>query len=81
MTLEAHAKWLRKAAQELRTAGHAGWGNTCEAAADAIESALAPRVVTDEDVAIACGAYLNVPAGHMPDEMRAALEAFVESRK
>ncbi len=31
--------------------------------------------VTDEMVALACGAYLNAPPGHMPDEMRAALEA------
>lgn len=41
MTLKSHAKWLRKAAKEIRDKGHAGWGNTCEQAADAIDAHLA----------------------------------------
>lgn len=39
------------------------------------ERESAKAAVTDEMVAVACGAYLNAPPGHMPDEMRAALEA------
>lgn len=39
--LRPHAKWLRQCAEEIRAEGHAGWGNTCEQAADAIERALA----------------------------------------
>ncbi len=38
--LGAHVKWLRQAAEEIRAAGHAGWGNTCAQAADAIEKVL-----------------------------------------
>jgi hypothetical protein len=41
MTLAAHAKWLRKAAAEIRDENHAGWGNTCEQAADAIDAHIA----------------------------------------
>jgi hypothetical protein len=41
MTLAAHAKWLRKAAAEIRAENHAGWGNTCEQAADAIDTHIA----------------------------------------
>ena len=33
----SHAKWLRQAAEEIRAEGHAGWGNTCEQAAEAYE--------------------------------------------
>lgn len=39
--LRPHAKWLRMAADEIRAANHAGWGNTCEQAADAIDAAMA----------------------------------------
>ena len=50
-----------------------------------IESALAPRVVTDEDVELACKAWLANPyfgpTDNMRVSMRAALEAFVENRK
>ena len=27
-------KWLMQAAEEIRKEGHAGWGNTCEQAAE-----------------------------------------------
>ena len=33
----SEAKWLRKAAEEIRAENHAGWGNTCEQAAEYIE--------------------------------------------
>ncbi len=36
--LQPHAKWLRMAAAEIAEEGHAGWGNTCSQAADAIEA-------------------------------------------
>lgn len=36
-----HAEALRKAAAEIRTEGHNGWGNTCEWAADEIASSQA----------------------------------------
>ena len=38
--LLTHAKWLRQCAKEIADAGHAGWGNTCLQAADAIEVAV-----------------------------------------
>jgi hypothetical protein len=38
--LRPHAKWLRQAAQEIAREGHAGWGNTCSYAADAIDAAI-----------------------------------------
>jgi hypothetical protein len=38
--LESHVKWLRQAASEIRRDGHNCWGNTCEFAADAIQSIL-----------------------------------------
>jgi hypothetical protein len=41
--LLSHAKWLRQAAEEIRKEGHAGWGNTCEQAAEAIESATSTK--------------------------------------
>ena len=37
-----HAKWLRQCAAEIASAGRFGWGNTCTAAADAIDAA--PKV-------------------------------------
>lgn len=39
----SHSKWLRQAADEIRAEGHAGWGNTCEQAADAYDSLAAQR--------------------------------------
>jgi len=33
-----NATLLRKAAKQIREAGHCGWGNACEQAADEIES-------------------------------------------
>ena len=41
---DSHANWLRRAADEIAKAGHYGWGNTCEDAAehiDALEAELA----------------------------------------
>jgi hypothetical protein len=38
--LASQSKWLRMAADEIANEGHAGWGNTCTQAADAIDSAL-----------------------------------------
>jgi hypothetical protein len=38
--LAPHAKWLRQAGAEIARDGHAGWGNTCSYAADAIDTAL-----------------------------------------
>jgi hypothetical protein len=35
--MNAHEKWLRQAAEEIRREGHYGWGNTCEQAADEIK--------------------------------------------
>ncbi len=35
-----HAKWLRQCAKEIAEAGHAGWGNTCLQAAEAIDRAV-----------------------------------------
>jgi len=40
----SHANWLRRVADEIAKAGHYGWGNTCEDAAehiDALEAELA----------------------------------------
>jgi hypothetical protein len=34
--MNSHEKWLRQAAEEIAAEGHAGWGNTCEQAADQI---------------------------------------------
>lgn len=34
-------KWLRQAAEEIRTEGHAGWGNTIDDAIAALEAAEA----------------------------------------
>lgn len=42
--MNAHEKWLRQAAEEIRREGHNGWGNTCEQAADEIAS-LQKRVI------------------------------------
>jgi hypothetical protein len=42
--LHPHAKWLRMAAAEISKAGHAGWGNTCAFAADAIDAVLPASV-------------------------------------
>lgn len=39
--LKAEVRWLSKAAAEIREDCHAGWGNTCEQAADTIDEALA----------------------------------------
>lgn len=39
--LRPHVKWLLQAAEEIRSGGHHGWGNTCAFAAEAIEDALA----------------------------------------
>lgn len=39
-TLLAQVKWLRLAADEIATAGHNGWGNTCAQAAFEIENYL-----------------------------------------
>jgi hypothetical protein len=36
--LEAQSKFLRKAAAEIAAAGHAGWGNTCLQAAEALDT-------------------------------------------
>jgi hypothetical protein len=47
MTLAEHAKWLRKAAAEIRDENHAGWGNTCEQAADAIDAHIAQHAETE----------------------------------
>ncbi len=41
--LTPHAKWLRQCAVEIASAGHYGWGNTCTAAADAIDAARSKR--------------------------------------
>ena len=38
--LGPHAKWLRQCAGEIASKGHYGWGNTCTAAADAIDAAI-----------------------------------------
>ena len=41
---DSHANWLRRVADEIAKAGHYGWGNTCEDAAehiDALEAELA----------------------------------------
>lgn len=38
-----HAQNLRQAADEIRREGHAGWGNTCEWAADELERLTAER--------------------------------------
>lgn len=38
--MSEHVTRLRKAAEEIRREGHAGWGNTCEEAADEIERLL-----------------------------------------
>lgn len=35
-TSNPHEKWLRMAAREIASEGHAGWGNTCTQAADEI---------------------------------------------
>ena len=32
------AKWLRQVAEEIRKENHAGWGNTCEMAADEVDA-------------------------------------------
>ncbi len=45
--LRGHSKWLMKAAEEIRAEGHAGWGNTCEQAAEAILIALEATPDTD----------------------------------
>ncbi len=37
--LTPHVKWLRQCAEEIASKGHYGWGNTCTAAADAIDAA------------------------------------------
>lgn len=36
-----HAKWLRKAAEEIRRDGWKGWGNTCSDAADELDRVYA----------------------------------------
>ena len=51
MTLASAAKWLRKAAEEIRDEGHPGWGNTCEFAADAIDAAIKQREQDKRDAA------------------------------
>lgn len=51
MTLASAAKWLRKAAEEIRDEGHPGWGNTCEFAADAIDAAIKQRDQDAKDAA------------------------------
>jgi hypothetical protein len=51
MTLASGAKWLRKAAEEIRDEGHPGWGNTCEFAADAIDAAIKQREQDAKDAA------------------------------
>lgn len=43
MTLEPQSRFLRAVADEIRKEGHAGWGNTCEQAADAIDAHLRDR--------------------------------------
>jgi hypothetical protein len=35
--MSSYAKWLRSAAKEIRAENHAGWGNTCEDAAQHVE--------------------------------------------
>jgi hypothetical protein len=39
-----HAKWLREAAEQIAKAGHNGWGNTCEGAAEHIDELAAQRL-------------------------------------
>ena len=64
MTLSSHAKWLRQAAGEIRMEGHAGWGNTCESAADAIEAHLAqqPDLAAIREVIALLRTTSNMPA-------------------
>lgn len=59
-----HAQNLRQAADEIRREGHAGWGNTCEWAADELERLTAERNALRDD-----NAKLN---GWMEEEAQAA---------
>ncbi len=47
--MNEHAKWLREAAEQIRSEGHAGWGNTCEWAADEIDRLTRERDVLSQD--------------------------------
>lgn len=49
--MNAHAKWLREAAEQIRSEGHAGWGNTCEWAADEIDRLTRERDALAKDKA------------------------------
>lgn len=50
--LRPHAKWLRKAAEEIRSEGHTGWGNTCEQAAEALEATLSQPGMAEDDATV-----------------------------
>jgi hypothetical protein len=88
MTLAAHAKWLRKAAAEIRAENHAGWGNTCEQAADAIDTHIARhaeliaklRELVDESKAVDVPNVLVKQLGLLGRFMRLAEGALLDAQ-
>ena len=66
-------EWLRKAAEQIRDAGHAGWGNTCEQAAENIEK-LEAQLAELRDVSAKVIAATRGSGGINPNAVEALRE-------
>lgn len=77
--MNSHEKWLRQAAAEISAEGHAGWGNTCTQAADAIAE-LQAEIAKAKREAIQWSAELDLFKG-TENERIAELLAEVERLK
>lgn len=74
MTLKASAKWLREAASEIARSGHAGWGNACAQAADAIDAHIAVAFTTPS---IEAAEAMGAKGGPAVEAERIAFEAWM----
>ena len=68
--LEAQSKFLRKAAAEIAAAGHAGWGNTCLQAAEALDTHHAEIAEAVKDARRWCHARKILPVEYIEGSQR-----------